>query len=137
MSGEPVKPHRRPLNRRSQTEVRLPYWAVHGRGKVARSGQRRRSPRAARVRGQRELTGWFGLRPVSPGSAPLDDWPDAPAGQVAVAALGYRLRRSVWGRGYAAEEARALVRRAFTELGVSRVATTMAVNARSRRMVLA
>ena len=25
MSGEPAKPRRRPLNRRSQAEVRLPY----------------------------------------------------------------------------------------------------------------
>lgn len=91
---------------------------------------------AARVRDGGQLAGWFGLRPVTPGSAPIDDWPDAPAGEVAVAALGYRLRRSAWGRGYATEGARALVRRAFAELGASRVvATTMAVNARSRRVL--
>jgi RimJ/RimL family protein N-acetyltransferase len=66
----------------------------------------------------------------------MDDWPDAPAGQVAVATLGYRLRRSAWGRGYATEGARTLVRHAFTELGVGRVAaTTMAVNTRSRRVL--
>jgi RimJ/RimL family protein N-acetyltransferase len=41
-----------------------------------------------------------------------------------------------WGRGYATEGARALVRWAFTELGVDEVvATTMAVNARSRAVM--
>jgi RimJ/RimL family protein N-acetyltransferase len=68
------------------------------------------------------------------------DWPDAPPGAppggASVAALGYRLRASAWGRGYATEGARALVCRAFTELAVTRiVATTMAVNTRSRRVL--
>jgi RimJ/RimL family protein N-acetyltransferase len=91
---------------------------------------------AARERGREELTGWFGLRPLTPGSAAINHWAEAAAGEVAVAGLGYRLRRSAWGRGYATEGARALVRRAFTDLGVSRVvATTMAVNNRSRRVL--
>jgi RimJ/RimL family protein N-acetyltransferase len=90
---------------------------------------------AARDRGG-ELAGWFGLRPVVPGSSPIDDWRDAPAGDATTAALGYRLRRSAWGQGNATEGARALVRRAFTEFGVDRVvATTMAVNVRSRRVL--
>lgn len=91
---------------------------------------------AARERGREELTGWFGLRPLTPGSAAIDHWAEAAAGEVTVAGLGYRLRRSAWGRGYATEGAQALVRRAFTDLGVSRVvATTMAVNNRSRRVL--
>lgn len=50
--------------------------------------------------------------------------------------LGYRLRRSAWGKGYATEACRALVRNAFTELGVRRVyAETMAVNHASRRVM--
>lgn len=50
--------------------------------------------------------------------------------------LGYRLRRSAWGQGYATEGSRALIRRGFTELGVNRVvAETMAVNAASRRVM--
>lgn len=50
--------------------------------------------------------------------------------------LGYRLRTSAWGRGYATEGARALLRLAFGELGAQRVvATTMAVNAASRRVL--
>ncbi|NJQ01877.1 GNAT family N-acetyltransferase [Streptomyces sp. PLAI1-29] len=52
------------------------------------------------------------------------------------AELGYRLCRSVWGRGYATEGARALLRAAFTRLGVEHVfAETMAVNHRSRRVM--
>ena len=65
----------------------------------------------------------------------MDDWADAPE-PARVAALGYRLRRSAWGRGYATEGARALVRRAFLELGADEVvATTMAVNVGSRAVL--
>ncbi len=35
--------------------------------------------------------------------------------------LGYRLKRSVWGKGYATEGARALVHMAFAELGAPRM----------------
>jgi RimJ/RimL family protein N-acetyltransferase len=52
------------------------------------------------------------------------------------AELGYRLRRDAWGRGYATEGSRALLRKAFTELGTRRVwAETMFVNARSRQVM--
>ena len=91
---------------------------------------------AAQGRGGGDFVGWFGLRPVTPSAAAMVDWPDAPPGEASVAELGYRLRASTWGRGYATEGARALVRRAFTELAVTRiVATTMAVNTRSRRVL--
>ena len=67
--------------------------------------------------------GWFHLRP-HPG-APRDE-PE----------LGYRLRKEAWGRGFGAEGSRALVRRAFTELGARRVyAETMAVHTASRRVM--
>ncbi|MEU7478828.1 GNAT family N-acetyltransferase [Lentzea sp. NPDC042327] len=50
--------------------------------------------------------------------------------------LGYRLRRDCWGRGYATEGAGALVEHAFRARGAQRVvATTMAVNAGSRRVM--
>jgi RimJ/RimL family protein N-acetyltransferase len=92
---------------------------------------------AAETRSDREFTGWFGLRPVTPSTpAAMVDWPDSPPGNISVAELGYRLRRSAWGRGYATEGARALVRRAFAELGVIQiVATTMTVNTASRRVL--
>jgi RimJ/RimL family protein N-acetyltransferase len=70
-----------------------------------------------------EFLGWFHLRPPR-GAGP---------GEVE---LGYRLRRSAWGKGYATEGSRALIDKGFTELGVQRVvAETMAVNLASRRVM--
>lgn len=90
---------------------------------------------AAEARGSAAFLGWFGLRPVTPTADAMVRWPDAD-GQTGVAELGYRLRRSAWGRGYATEGATALVRLAFTELGAGEiVATTMAVNTGSRRVL--
>jgi RimJ/RimL family protein N-acetyltransferase len=69
------------------------------------------------------FVGWFHLRPT--GSA----YPDE-------VELGYRLRRLVWGRGYATEGSRALIDKAFSELRVQRVvAFTMSVNVASRRVM--
>jgi RimJ/RimL family protein N-acetyltransferase len=66
------------------------------------------------------FVGWLGIRRAN-------------AGEVE---LGFRLRRSAWGRGYATEGSRALIRVAFAELGVQRVfAETMAVNTASRRVM--
>ncbi|QZY29566.1 GNAT family N-acetyltransferase [Nocardioides coralli] len=51
----------------------------------------------------------------------------------AAAELGYRLRRTAWGHGYATEGSRVLLDHAFETLGLQRVwAQTMAVNTRSR-----
>ncbi|HZC04039.1 MAG TPA: GNAT family N-acetyltransferase [Ktedonobacterales bacterium] len=50
--------------------------------------------------------------------------------------LGYRLRRSAWGRGYATEGVRALIRKGFVETNVQRlVATTYQDNLGSRRVM--
>ncbi|GAA0909677.1 GNAT family N-acetyltransferase [Virgisporangium ochraceum] len=50
--------------------------------------------------------------------------------------LGYRLRRDAWGKGYATEGSRAVLHKAFTELGTRRVwAETMFVNTRSRQVM--
>ncbi|WP_421931967.1 GNAT family N-acetyltransferase [Phenylobacterium sp.] len=52
------------------------------------------------------------------------------------AELGYRLVRSAWGEGYAAEAARVLLELGFGELGLTRIwAQTMAVNTASRRVM--
>lgn len=68
--------------------------------------------------------GWFGLSPASS------------RGLAGGTEIGYRLRPEAWGRGYGTEGARALVRKGFTELGADRVvATTMTVNAASRRVL--
>ena len=70
-----------------------------------------------------EFLGWFSFQPKD-AARPND------------VALGYRLRRAVWGRGYATEGARALIRKGFTELGVQRVfATTYQDNLASRRVM--
>jgi RimJ/RimL family protein N-acetyltransferase len=70
-----------------------------------------------------EFLGWFHFRPR----------PDAAPGEVE---LGYRLRKSAWGQGYATEGSRALIRRGFTESGAQRVtAEAMAVNQASRRVM--
>ncbi|WP_327286212.1 MULTISPECIES: GNAT family N-acetyltransferase [unclassified Streptomyces] len=79
---------------------------------------------AAAEKGSGAFLGWFSLRPAT--SVGLDGGTE----------LGYRLLPSAWGRGYATEGARALVSRAFTDLGAERiVATTMTVNAASRRVM--
>jgi RimJ/RimL family protein N-acetyltransferase len=66
------------------------------------------------------FAGWFSLRRIGDG----------------VAELGYRLRRDTWGRGLASEGALALVEWGFVESELNRiVATTMAVNQASRRVL--
>lgn len=67
--------------------------------------------------------GWFHLRPLQ------SDPPDEPE-------LGYRLVSEVWGQGYGTEGSRALIDKAFAELGARRVhASTMKVNNGSWRVM--
>ena len=40
---------------------------------------------AAHARASGAFTGWFGLRPVTPTTGPMVDWPDAPPGDTTVA----------------------------------------------------
>ena len=78
---------------------------------------------AAIERSSGDFLGWFHFRPAE-GAGP---------GEVE---LGYRLRQSAWGQGYATEGSRALIRKGFRMLGVERVvASTMAVNTASRRVM--
>jgi RimJ/RimL family protein N-acetyltransferase len=82
---------------------------------------------AAMERSSDEFVGWFQLR--------RPQWPLEASGPDD-AELGYRLRTSCWGKGYGTEGAVALMDKAFTELGIERVvATTMAVNIASRRVL--
>ncbi|TDD17904.1 GNAT family N-acetyltransferase [Nonomuraea diastatica] len=70
-----------------------------------------------------EFIGWFHLR--APEGKPADE-PE----------LGYRLHTWAWGKRYATEGSRALIREAFEKLGARRVfAQTMAVNLGSRRVM--
>lgn len=71
--------------------------------------------------GTGQFLGWFHLRPRR--SDGLID-------------LGYRLRRSAWGNGYATEGSRALIDKGFTGHDIDRVvAETMTVNLASRRVL--
>ncbi|MBM3549895.1 MAG: GNAT family N-acetyltransferase [Alphaproteobacteria bacterium] len=66
------------------------------------------------------FVGWFCL------------WPESET----LAELGYRLRRTDWGRGLASEGASALVNWGFESAGYGKiVGTTMAVNRASRRVM--
>lgn len=70
-----------------------------------------------------EFLGWFHLRA---GDGHGDEEPE----------LGYRLKRSAWGRGLATEGSQALVDSAFRDGGATRVlAETMVVNSGSRRVM--
>jgi len=78
---------------------------------------------AAIERSSGEFLGWFHFRPQ----------PDGPADEVE---LGYRLRKSAWGKGYGTEGSRALIRKGFAEHGVRRVvASTYQDNIGSRRVM--
>lgn len=69
--------------------------------------------------------GFTGLSPVS------FEAPFTPATEV-----GWRLRRDVWGHGFATEAARAAVRFAFDELGLPEIVSFTSVgNARSRAVM--
>ncbi len=69
-----------------------------------------------------DFVGWFHFRP-----------PHEPVPGIE---LGYRLKRSAWGQGLATEGSRAIIRKAFDELGVERViAKTLAANQASQRVM--
>ena len=75
---------------------------------------------SAREKACGAFVGWFSLYDRGDGSAEL----------------GYRLRRAVWGLGYASEGAKALVEAGFARFGFTRIiASTMAVNKASRRVL--
>lgn len=78
---------------------------------------------AALEKSSGEFVGWFALHPPNG-----DDTSEVE--------LGYRLRRSAWGKGYATEGSRAVLDKGFRDPGVRRVfARTMAVNFASRRVM--
>lgn len=67
--------------------------------------------------------GWFHLRPER----------DGPSDELE---LGYRLRRSAWNKGYGTEGSRAVIAKAFNELGTRRVvAFAYGENVASRRVM--
>jgi len=76
----------------------------------------------AHLRASDEFIGWFHLRPDKMQPEEME--------------LGYRLKRSVWGRGLATEGSRALVEKSFGPWGYEKVcARTLVVNLASRRVM--
>jgi RimJ/RimL family protein N-acetyltransferase len=77
---------------------------------------------AAHLREGGEFVGWFHLRPGKLIGGEME--------------LGYRLRRSIWGRGLATEGSIALLEKGFNEFGYAKIsAHTMADNLKSRRVM--
>jgi RimJ/RimL family protein N-acetyltransferase len=85
---------------------------------------------AAQEKATERFVGWFHFRPPLPDASPPGWLAD---GQIEI---GYRLRRSAWGMGYATEGSRALIDKGFIEFGVQRVvAETTMDNWASRRVL--
>jgi RimJ/RimL family protein N-acetyltransferase len=77
---------------------------------------------AVHLRETGDFIGWFHLRPDKISPEEMD--------------LGYRLKRSVWGRGLATEGSRGLIEKAFGEWGYGKVcARTLIGNLASRRVM--
>jgi RimJ/RimL family protein N-acetyltransferase len=73
-----------------------------------------------------KFLGWFHLRPPGPGTPAMPDELE----------LGYRLRRDVWGRGYATEGGRLLQDYAFKQLNANCViAAALEANTASIRVM--
>ena len=106
-----------PSTRAEVERVMLPYWRR----------QYEQTPGfgfwAVEEKVSGQFLGWFHLRP---GDGHGADEPE----------LGYRLRRSAWGQGFATEGSIALIDRAFAEHPVRRVlAETSAIHTASRRVM--
>ncbi|MDY7007133.1 MAG: GNAT family N-acetyltransferase [Cyanobacteriota bacterium] len=65
-----------------------------------------------------KFVGWFHFRPG------LDSYMGSALYQVDDIELGYRLQRKVWGKGYATEGSKALIRKGFLELEIRQVAAS-------------
>ncbi|MBM7790058.1 GNAT family N-acetyltransferase [Tenggerimyces flavus] len=80
------------------------------------------------------FVGWFSTHARTPDDGPMEFW--ASSDDPTVVSIGYRLSRAAWGKGYATEGAKALLRWAFLTLGATEVvASTMAVNKGSRNVM--
>lgn len=77
-----------------------------------------------------QFLGWFHFRPPLPEASP-PAWLDGDQIE-----LGYRLRRSAWGKGYATEGSRALIDKGFAEFGLQRVVAETTIDNWGSRHVL-
>ncbi|MGE5829695.1 MAG: GNAT family N-acetyltransferase [Micromonosporaceae bacterium] len=121
-------------------DAEVMHYLTGGRGALLETIRSETLPRMVGYHERRAGLGYWAAIERSSGSFlgwfALTDEGDAGVSSARGVELGYRLCRSAWGRGYATEGARALIRVCFTELGVRRVfAHTMTVNLRSRRVM--
>lgn len=87
---------------------------------------------AAIEKSSNEFIGWFHFRPA------LDSQFNVNSGLYNTndIELGYRLKKSAWGKGYATEGSRALILKGFSELGTQKVVSSaLAVNKASIRVM--
>jgi RimJ/RimL family protein N-acetyltransferase len=83
---------------------------------------------AAEDKTTNEFLGWFFLRPESVDGRLPEEFAEVE--------LGYRLKRSAWGKGYATEGSKGLLEKGFSELGATRVVAYVIVkNAASMRVL--
>jgi len=107
----------RPHSRSQIVEKVLPHYFDHH----VRYGDRYGFFAAIEKESERFI-GWFHFRPYLANPDEIE--------------LGYRLVRSAWGKGYATEGSRALLRKGFVEFGIDTiVADTLVGNLRSRRVM--
>lgn len=87
---------------------------------------------AAIEKSTNEFIGWFHFRPA------IDSQLNSILRffQADDIELGYRLRKSAWGKGYATEGSRALISKGFSDLGTQRVVSSaLAINQASIRVM--
>ena len=85
---------------------------------------------AAIEKSSQKFMGWFHFRPG------LDSYMGARLYEANDLEIGYRLKRVFWGKGYATEGGKALIRKGFLELGVQRiVASALSENQASIRVM--
>ncbi|HEY9630056.1 MAG TPA: GNAT family N-acetyltransferase [Coleofasciculaceae cyanobacterium] len=87
---------------------------------------------AAHEKASQQFMGWFHLFPAIESQFAIDLNLATPE----EIALGYRLRRSVWGKGYGTEGSKALIHKGFTALQVQRISSwALAENKASIRVM--
>lgn len=87
---------------------------------------------AAIEKSSQEFIGWFHFYPAIENAFAIE-LDLVKEGEIA---LGYRLKREKWGKGYATEISRSLIEKGFSEWGVEKVvAWALAANIPSRRVM--
>jgi RimJ/RimL family protein N-acetyltransferase len=112
----------------ARRDIILPRWLAYY------AAYENRGYWIAEEKASSEFLGWFHFRPAKDNPQEKDSPQEKDGSEEAE--LGYRLKRSAWGQGYATEMAQELVRRGFEEWGAKRItATALAANRASIRVM--